>query len=64
MSSFLPEYSQIYKRRDNKNNQFTCVVHFWFMKDFNFEFMAFPRLQSFGFVSESTKKILSLIKES
>lgn len=32
------------------------------MKDFNFEFMAFPRLQSYSFVCESTKKIQALIK--
>ena len=37
---------------------------FGLIQDFNFEFMACPRLQSFGFVSLSTKKILSLIKES
>ncbi len=26
MSQFLPKYNPIEKRRDNKHNQFTCVV--------------------------------------
>jgi len=26
MNSFLPEFEPIDKRKDNKNNQFTCVV--------------------------------------
>lgn len=62
MKGFLPQYSLIDKRRDHKNNQLNCVVNIFLIKDFNFEIMAFPQLQNFVFVAESTKKILSLIK--